>query len=73
MLFDFSHWSLVNGHWYLYTYNYPPKTADCPLLLFSLLFLLLPICQRTFTPVFHCGSPFSLSMPWWAIGGYRGE
>ena len=26
--------------------------------------LLLPICQRTFTPVFLCGSPFSLSRPW---------
>ena len=27
-------------------------------------FLLLPICQRTFTPVFLCGSPFSLSISW---------
>jgi hypothetical protein len=26
--------------------------------------LLLPICQRTFSPVFHCGSPFSISIPW---------
>jgi hypothetical protein len=31
--------------------------------------LLLPICQRTFTPVFLCGSPLSISIPCQVSGG----